>query len=186
VSDFLSRLEFFNSWIKNGTPTVFWISGFFFTQSFLTGKQLLTAGILQNYTRKYSVPIDLLAMSFTVMSKDMFTDPPENGAYVRGFFLEGARWDKTQGMLGDQLPRQLNDAMPVVLLNPCSQDSDEFVSAKERCYDCPVYKTSLRRGTLSTTGHSTNYVMSMQLETNKPSRFWVNRGVAAVLQLSDS
>jgi dynein heavy chain len=179
VSDFLARLLFFNTWIEKSTPVVFWISGFFFTQSFLTG-------ILQNYTRKYSVPIDLLAMSFTVIKMENVTEFPENGAYIRGFILEGARWDRVEGMLADQLPRQLTDPIPIVLITPCAQDDPDYVSAKERCYDAPVYKTSLRRGTLSTTGHSTNYVMSMQLETNKPSRFWVNRGVAVVLQLSDS
>ncbi|KAI8927547.1 dynein heavy chain and region D6 of dynein motor-domain-containing protein [Entophlyctis helioformis] len=178
VQDFVARLEFLQTWIEQSTPPVFWISGFFFTQSFLTGT-------LQNYARKYSIPIDLLVLSFQVMQEDSYAQPPEDGVYVRGFFLEGARWDRTTNLLGDQLPRQLTDSMPIVRLTPCNTDAPELVRAKDICYDCPVYKTSMRRGTLSTTGHSTNYVMSMLLTTDKIKRYWINRGVAAVLQLSD-
>jgi dynein heavy chain len=35
--DLKMRLEMFETWIMEGIPEVFWISGFYFTHSFLAG-----------------------------------------------------------------------------------------------------------------------------------------------------
>ncbi|XP_052058680.1 dynein axonemal heavy chain 3-like isoform X1 [Mytilus californianus] len=175
ITDLIARLQFFKDWIYSGTPPVFWISGFYFTQSFLTG-------VLQNYARKYKTPIDHLGYEFEVTTTETsMATKPTNGAYIRGLFMEGARWCRTKRKIVESEPKILYDLMPIIQLKPGEKHKFE----EKQTYSCPVYKTSARRGTLSTTGHSTNYVLNILIPSTEPEDHWINRGVALLCQLDD-
>jgi len=149
VNDLMSRFEMFDKWIANGSPGVYWISGFYFTQAFLTGTR-------QNYARKYTIPIDEIVWDFAMLKHDRDAKKMSkagDGAYVNGFFLQGCGYD------------------------------DKF--EQKHVYKCPAYKTTERRGMLSTTGHSTNFVVMAHLPMHEKhtEAHWIKRGVAMLTQL---
>lgn len=37
IIDLNERVKFFNNWVNEGVPKIFWISGLFFPQAFITG-----------------------------------------------------------------------------------------------------------------------------------------------------
>jgi len=176
IEDLNARIDFLNNWIKFGTPKVYWISGFFFPQAFLTGT-------LQNFARKHVIAIDKLSFEFKFEDdknyKDI-TEKPEDGCYIYGMFIEGARWDHKKHCLGDSKPKELYTDLPLLLMLP----AEDRTPPTEGIYNCPVYKVLSRRGTLSTTGHSTNFVMYMEIPSKDVEDRWIRAGVAGFLSLS--
>jgi dynein heavy chain len=109
------------------------------------------------------------------------TCKPDDGCYVWGLFFEGARWDKNTHLLGDSKPKELFSDCPTMQLVPVTNSSKE--EPKTLIYKCPMYKVVSRRGTLSTTGHCTNFVMFMEVPSDREEAIWIKAGVALFLAL---
>nr|VZI46920.1 unnamed protein product [Spirometra erinaceieuropaei] len=162
VKDLILRCEFIRTWMISGQPKSFWISGFFFPQGFLTG-------ILQNYARKYDLPIDHLSFDFTVypeyrdqaeyaaqlkevkfgetLPADAAIETPKDGVLIHGLLMDGFRWDDENQIIADSVLGELLVPLPIVHMKP-----EMDFKPDPRKYIAPLYKTSVRAGVLSTTG----------------------------------
>jgi dynein heavy chain, axonemal len=173
-----ARVKFMYSWAHKGHPACFWLSGFFFPHGFLTGT-------LQTYARKRSKPIDLLAFNFKLTAHsevDDIYDAPEDGVYIYGLFIQGAKWSHKDQILVEPSPGEMFCQMPIIHFIPEEQAqkisspnaspkktdvtfnrSESSEDPMDNFYTCPVYKTSERAGVLSTTGQSTNFILAVRL-----------------------
>jgi dynein heavy chain len=142
-------------------------------------------GTLQNYARGGPVSIDELTFDLEVLP-DIQADhkvPPQDGCYVYGLYLEGARWDTETKALSEPFKRQLYSPMPVLFLKPTERSKHTKKDHQNLTYNCPVYRTSKRSGALQSNGMSDNFVIDLNLRSYHPERYWVKRGVALICQL---
>jgi len=170
VNDLHARIGFMQDWLVNGPPNSFWLSGFFFPQGFMTGA-------LQNHARKYQIPIDSLSFHFTVLDvyeRKEVDRAPEDGVLIDGLYMDGARWDDEERVVADSRLGELTARVPIIHF--CPTDQPQVTQPDE--YACPVYKTSVRAGVLSTSGKSTNYVLSVNLPIKHDESYWVLKGAA--------
>ncbi|XP_025191999.1 LOW QUALITY PROTEIN: dynein heavy chain 6, axonemal-like [Melanaphis sacchari] len=194
VKDLALRLDFIYIWMKFGSPPSYWISGLYFPQGFMTG-------CLQRHARKYAIPIDSLKVDFeltrTILVQEEIaavhaaTAKEDNeaykglkklddGVYVHGLYLDAGRIDSTTSRLVDPIPGDLYPSLPVIRLVPTTNLDEHSLR-----YNCPLYKTAARAGVLSTTGHSTNFVIAVLLPTDFPESYWILKGTALITQLTN-
>lgn len=194
VTDLTYRTDFIYYWLTRGPPESFWISGFFFPQGFLTGT-------LQTHARKYDLPIDELKFNFIIShvfieqetikkyhdenntdSRESYAGmkSPEDGVNVHGLFMDACRFDIKKMVLEDQFPGEMNPPFPAMTLIPV-----QTLPEKDRRYLCPLYKTSVRAGVLSTTGHSTNFVVTVLIPSKREQSYWILKGSALLTQIND-
>lgn len=177
VKDFYQRIAFMRQWLTEGLPKCFWLPGFFFPQGFMTG-------VLQMHARKYAIPIDTLNFGFQVtemLELEQVEAGPEDGILINGLWIDGARWNFEQKYLEESEPGVMYAPLPIVHFSPVQN-----YEPPENEYQCPLYKTSVRAGILSTTGQSTNYVLnvSLPMRTGTNEDHWILQGVALLCMLN--
>merc|ERR1711991_1116054 len=98
-----------------------------------------------------------------------------------GMLMEGARWDIQAHSIVESRPKELYTDVPPIFFDPIVERK-----IPDNIYRCPVYKTLKRAGTLSTTGHSTNFVLPIELPCGSaPDSHWIKRGVACIVSLDN-
>ena len=172
MDDLRMRVAFLDKWIRTGAPVVFNLGAFYHPEEFLTA-------VLQVYARKHVVPFDTLRWKTTALEHQTgarIQKPPEEGIYIEGLPMEGAKWSAMGNTLVECGQRELVSILPVLHLLPTQEQKPYDMSVT---YECPVYRTQNRgSGAMGLQ----NYIFSLFLPTkdNKPDH-WVQRSVAAFI-----
>ena len=179
IKDLVDRIVFIGGWVTEGPPLTFWVASFFFPQGFMTAT-------MQTYARATGKPIDTLGFTTHVrdIMKDEVDEAPEIGVNIHGLFMQGAKWDFAAKCVADSDPKVPLIEFPVIWLEPVEMDADFQLSPSEN-FECPLYKTSARKGELSTTGHSTNFVLMLNLPSKVHQDYWIRRGTALLCMKDD-
>merc|ERR1719275_549483 len=126
-ADLLTRLKELEAWTADfNLPNTVWLPGFFNPQSFLTA-------IMQSTARKNELPLDKMCLVCDVtkkMTREEFTAPPREGAYIHGLFMEGARWDLNGGTIAESKLKELHPMMPVMYVKAVTQDISDKQDTK--------------------------------------------------------
>ncbi|KAJ3083314.1 hypothetical protein HK100_009478 [Physocladia obscura] len=169
-SEMLARITQFQTWCYDGRPLVFWLSGFFNAQGFLTAvrQEITRAHQAQNWA------LDGVKLACEVMKqmKEDITAAPGEGVYIHGLFIEGAGWDRKNIRLTESQPKIIYQLMPVIHVSAIFS-SDE---GDPKLYMAPVYRRPRRT--------DLNYVFQVELKTLQSPDYWILRGVALLCATS--
>uniref|UniRef100_A0A8C8RGD8 Dynein axonemal heavy chain 8 n=1 Tax=Pelusios castaneus TaxID=367368 RepID=A0A8C8RGD8_9SAUR len=161
-TELLERNTQFHTWIFEGRPHVFWMTGFFNPQGFLTAMR-------QEATRAHKGwALDTVTIHNEVLkqSKEEITTPPAEGVYIYGLYLDGAGWDRRNSKLTEPTPKILFTVLPVVHIFAVNTTGPK----DPKLYVCPIYKKP-RRTDLT-------YITVIYLRTTVSPDHWILRGVA--------
>jgi dynein heavy chain len=150
-------------------PKTVWLPGLF------NAKALITA-VQQVYARANQLPLDVMGFmtQVTKLSPGDITEYAEEGAYIHGLTMEGARWDVAEGTIKDSKPKELRCLLPVINVVPVTNDKLDTTGY----YMCPVYM-NMQRANVYSAQVST---FTLKHPEDQPSVKWTLASVALLMQ----
>jgi dynein heavy chain len=184
----LNRDKQNRTWLTSGRPKCFWLTGFFNPNGCLTAmKQEVTR--LHKEKDKWALDEVVYSTSVTRFERpDQVKNPPEEGIYVYGLFVEGASWNRQEEHLQESEPKKLFTSLPVLHITG-KREKEERISLKKVYggmgpYVCPVYKYKNRTDRYFI--FNANLKCSETEDTQgkkKGPNHWVLRGVALLCNI---
>lgn len=110
----------------------------------------------------------------------MKLERPKDGVLIHGLFMDAFRWDDKAIKCAESNIGEMNPPLPMLHMEP-----KRNLVPNPKHYISPLYRTALRAGTLSTTGHSTNFVVTVNLPSDQDQDHWIRKGAALICQLTD-
>lgn len=160
IAHFERRLRQYKDWIEIEEPKVIWLSGLHIPESYLTA-------LIQTTCRSKGWALDKSTMYTNVTTH---RDPKEitkrldQGTYVQGLYLEGARYNSEEDCLDYQNPKELVQEMPLVQIIPVEANKLKLRGTIKT----PVYITQLRANSMGV-----GLVFEADLKTKKHTSHWV-------------
>ena len=150
-------------------PKSVWLPGLF------NAKALITA-VQQVYARENQLPLDVMEFitEVTTLNPGDVTEYSEEGTYIHGLTMEGARWDSKGGTLKDSNPKELRCLLPVIKVIPVTTDKYDT----KGYYMCPVYM-NMQRANVYSAQVST---FTMKHPEKEPPVKWTLASVALLMQ----
>ena len=168
------RLDMLNQWKDDPTiinKTVCFLNRLYKPNSFLTAIKQVCAQKTGQGLNKLFIQTDVQKKFHWDPEVPAILSRCEDGAYVFGFQLEGAAWDKNSGKVDESIPKQQFSVVPLIY---CT--AKMIVEGKEEkgIYKCPVYMT---------TNRDKSYVFTAQLKTTHAPQKWVLAGCSLILDV---
>ena len=195
-SDLIMRRQQLAQWFNLVLPFSIWLPGLMNPTALLTAVKQVTA-------RKNKLPLDNMSLDTFVTRMDrpqtavLNAVYPEDGIFIHGLLLEGARWtdeeestDDLYTVNGTACGGHLTESKLKVLLEPLpllyvkavqvqqtwKPEAVGYLRENPSLYECPVYLTSARGFT---------FVFLSTLKTVDPVHKWILAGVAILMQSDD-